>query len=152
MYQLFTINIIIICMDITLLGIEFASFYIIESEFKGVVYTIKLKMEFAVLGKLVRFVRGSQSSSTRQRSVGFEGEDLEDEASDFVDRERRTVDSIPRPNPPAQRNHQDDAGFLKREAELAEHVEGSGNATAKRSRSAEDQLHDHYEQAGYLSV
>jgi hypothetical protein len=37
-------------MDIALLGVEFANLYIIEVTFKGVVYSIKLKLEFAVLG------------------------------------------------------------------------------------------------------
>ncbi|KAF2725709.1 hypothetical protein K431DRAFT_188774, partial [Polychaeton citri CBS 116435] len=60
MNQLVAINIVIIIMDLALLGIECASLYILETLLKGVVYSIKLKLEFAILGKLIKFVRGSQ--------------------------------------------------------------------------------------------
>lgn len=62
MYQLFAINIIIIAMDVALLGVEFANLYIIETILKGVIYSIKLKLEFVVLSKLVQFAKGSPSS------------------------------------------------------------------------------------------
>jgi hypothetical protein len=72
MYQLLAINVIIIIMDLALLGVEFANLYLIETTLKGVVYSIKLKLEFAVLGKLVQFVRNrgasSNSSDPRQAS------------------------------------------------------------------------------------
>jgi hypothetical protein len=57
MFQLLAINVLIIIMDLALLGVEFANLYLIETTLKGVVYSIKLKMEFAVLGKLVQLVR-----------------------------------------------------------------------------------------------
>lgn len=63
MYQLLAINVIIILMDLALLGVEFANLYLIETTLKGVVYSIKLKLEFAVLGRLVQFVRDRTSSS-----------------------------------------------------------------------------------------
>lgn len=65
MYQLFAINVIIILMDITLLGVEFANLYIVESVLKGVIYSIKLKLEFVVLGKLVQFVTRPPNSIDR---------------------------------------------------------------------------------------
>jgi hypothetical protein len=63
MYQLLAINIIIITMDLALLGVEFANLYLIETTLKGVVYSIKLKLEFAVLGELVQFVQNRTVSS-----------------------------------------------------------------------------------------
>jgi len=63
MYQLLAINVIIITMDLALLGVEFANLYLIETTLKGVVYSIKLKLEFAVLGRLVQFVRNRANSS-----------------------------------------------------------------------------------------
>lgn len=73
MYQLLAINVIIISMDLALLGVEFANLYLIETTLKGVVYSIKLKLEFAVLGKLVQFVRNravsSDPSNPRQPSI-----------------------------------------------------------------------------------
>ncbi|KAL5114773.1 hypothetical protein ACEQ8H_007335 [Pleosporales sp. CAS-2024a] len=63
MYQLLAINVVIIVMDLALLSVEFANLYLIETTLKGVVYSIKLKLEFAVLGKLVQFVRNRAASS-----------------------------------------------------------------------------------------
>ena len=64
LYQLFIINVIIIALDIVLLGFEFANLYILEASFKGVVYSLKTKLEFAVLGKLVQLVRRERTLST----------------------------------------------------------------------------------------
>ena len=63
MYQLLAINTIIIAMDVALLAVEFANLYLIETTLKGVVYSVKLKLEFAVLGKLVQIVRSKANSS-----------------------------------------------------------------------------------------
>ena len=62
MYQILTINVIIIVMDVALLATAFANLYLIETTLKGVVYSIKLKLEFAVLGKLVQIVKVRTSS------------------------------------------------------------------------------------------
>ena len=64
MYQLLAINAIIIAMDIALLSTEFANLYLIETTLKGVVYSIKLKLEFAVLSKLVQIVRTKNTNSS----------------------------------------------------------------------------------------
>jgi len=72
MIQLVAINIAIILMDLGLLGLEAASLYILETLVKGVVYSIKLKLEFAILGKLVKFVSGNKVDDlARKNSVGF---------------------------------------------------------------------------------
>ena len=57
LYELFYINMIIIMMDLSLLGLEYANLYILEIVIKGVVYSVKLKLEFAILGKLVQYVQ-----------------------------------------------------------------------------------------------
>jgi hypothetical protein len=100
MYQLFGINVIIIIMDVALLGVEFANLYIIQTTFKGVVYSIKLKLEFAVLGKLVQFVTAApasidsekqryESSANRNRSPDLHRRyTKEEEIPDFVDATR----------------------------------------------------------------
>jgi hypothetical protein len=77
MYQILAINVIIIVMDLALLGVEFANLYLIETTLKGVVYSIKLKLEFAVLGKLVQIVKvrtnsnNSPSVDRRATSTGL---------------------------------------------------------------------------------
>ncbi|ORY12103.1 hypothetical protein BCR34DRAFT_663998 [Clohesyomyces aquaticus] len=67
MYQLLAINAIIIVMDCALLAVEFANLYIIETTLKGVVYSVKLKLEFAVLGRLVHFVHAQSGSAEHER-------------------------------------------------------------------------------------
>ncbi|EXJ75488.1 uncharacterized protein A1O5_02184 [Cladophialophora psammophila CBS 110553] len=59
MWELLTINAIIILMDIALLSLEYKGLRTMERAFKSFIYSVKLKMEFAVLGKLVNLVQSS---------------------------------------------------------------------------------------------
>ncbi|KAF2767469.1 hypothetical protein EJ03DRAFT_245254, partial [Teratosphaeria nubilosa] len=52
MKQLIAINAIIIFMDLVLIVLEYARFHSIQCLIKPLVYSIKLKLEFAILGKL----------------------------------------------------------------------------------------------------
>ncbi|EEA22571.1 hypothetical protein TMatcc_001420 [Talaromyces marneffei ATCC 18224] len=61
-YQLIAVNVLIILMDLTLLVLEYASEYAIQICLKGAVYSIKLKLEFAVLGQLVDFIRNKNGN------------------------------------------------------------------------------------------
>ncbi|KAJ5373680.1 hypothetical protein N7517_005686 [Penicillium concentricum] len=60
MYQLIGINCAIIAMDVLLLGLEYADYYAVQITLKGFVYSLKLKLEFAVLGRLVDLIQGSR--------------------------------------------------------------------------------------------
>ncbi|KAJ5812417.1 hypothetical protein N7474_008718 [Penicillium riverlandense] len=60
MYQLCGINVLIITMDLVLLGLEYANFYAVQITLKGFIYSLKLKLEFAVLGRLVEVNQGSR--------------------------------------------------------------------------------------------
>lgn len=60
MYQLIGINCAIITMDLVLLGLEYANFYAVQITLKGFIYSFKLKLEFAVLGRLVDLIQGSR--------------------------------------------------------------------------------------------
>ncbi|KAJ5179557.1 hypothetical protein N7492_002767 [Penicillium capsulatum] len=62
LYELVAVNILAIAMDISLMVLEFLGFYFTQVIFKATVYSIKLKLEFAVLGMLVSIVhsRGSE--------------------------------------------------------------------------------------------
>jgi hypothetical protein len=53
MWQLFSINVIIIALDITLLALEFSSMHVAQQTIKGLIYCVKLKLELAILNKLV---------------------------------------------------------------------------------------------------
>jgi hypothetical protein len=56
--QLLWINAFIIAMDIGLLSVEYASLFWLEVVLKGLLYSIKLKLEFAILNRLVAFTKG----------------------------------------------------------------------------------------------
>ena len=62
MWELFTVNLIIVVLDIALLTIEYLDYRTLEQTVKGFVYSVKLKMEFAILGKLVDLVQSTQRS------------------------------------------------------------------------------------------
>lgn len=66
MWHLIYVNLIIILMDITLLCTEYADLYEIQTTFKGAVYSVKLRLEFAVLNQLV-------SLTTRNSTAIFDG-------------------------------------------------------------------------------
>ncbi|KAJ5183533.1 hypothetical protein N7492_001149 [Penicillium capsulatum] len=83
-YQLLIINLIIIIMDLGLLVAEYMDYYVMETMLKGAVYSIKLKLEFAVLGKLIHLV---QNHIWKPES--FSGPS---ELPDFVDAARVTSD------------------------------------------------------------
>lgn len=88
--QLFIINFAFIIMDLALIGLESANLYTYQTTFKGLVYSIKLKLEFAVLGKLVHIAnphdRKPESSHLGRTSEG------PSEVADFVDATHLTSD------------------------------------------------------------
>ena len=63
MMQLIWINSIIIAMDVVLLGMEYSSNYEIEATLKAMVYSIKLKLEFAVLNQLMTLANSSVNNA-----------------------------------------------------------------------------------------
>ena len=86
MVELLIVNVMIICMDITLLGVEYASLYDLEVVMKTLIYSIKLKLEFAVLTELKSYAGPTHDSShvaaynldgsesaTRRRSSATQG-------------------------------------------------------------------------------
>jgi hypothetical protein len=76
MLQLFVINIVIVAMDIALLVIEYKNLHVPEVAFKGLCYSVKLKLEFAVLSKLV------EVAGLKRAPVGFHN--LFDDSNDLV--------------------------------------------------------------------
>ena len=62
MMQLIWINLIIIAMDVVLLAMEYSNIYYIEATLKAMVYSIKLKLEFAVLNQLMTLANSSVNS------------------------------------------------------------------------------------------
>jgi hypothetical protein len=80
MLHLIYVNVLIILMDITLLCTEYANLYEIQITFKGTLYSIKLRLEFAVLNSLMSLTRPNNSDEARDtqythsatRNVGLE--------------------------------------------------------------------------------
>ncbi|CAI7650484.1 unnamed protein product [Penicillium discolor] len=60
--QLLVINIIILILDIAIVVIEYVGYYAVQVLFKPVAYSIKLKLEYAILGKLIAIARGGTDS------------------------------------------------------------------------------------------
>ena len=50
-------NILVIALDVALLGVQYAGLFYIQGAFKPCVYGVKLKVEFAILNRLVDTVR-----------------------------------------------------------------------------------------------
>jgi hypothetical protein len=60
MWQLFSINVVIILLDIGLLAIEYRDLHVLEQTFKSFIYSVKLKLEFTILSKLVEVSKSTQ--------------------------------------------------------------------------------------------
>jgi hypothetical protein len=94
--QLLVINIVILILDVAVVGTEYAGYYAVQVMFKPVAYSIKFKLEYAILGRLIQVAKGGslerdQVSSSVQ---GFHSDPSEQTA---------TVGSVsltpPRPTP-----------------------------------------------------
>ncbi|PWY87069.1 hypothetical protein BO94DRAFT_565978 [Aspergillus sclerotioniger CBS 115572] len=66
--QLMLINITILMLDFAVVAIQYAGYYAVQVMFKPVAYSIKLKLEYAILGRLVKVVKAAnaQHPSTTQ--------------------------------------------------------------------------------------
>lgn len=63
MLQLLWINVAIIFMDIGMLTMEYLNKYFLEAVMKGAIYSVKLKLEFAVLNQLMQIARSSRNQA-----------------------------------------------------------------------------------------
>ncbi|KAF2152102.1 hypothetical protein K461DRAFT_162301 [Myriangium duriaei CBS 260.36] len=72
MWELFAINVVIICLDIALLTVAQLNFFAIEVTLKGLVYSTKLKLELGVLSRLVQIV--SRGGSGLQHTATFDND------------------------------------------------------------------------------
>ncbi|KAJ3529483.1 hypothetical protein NM208_g9736 [Fusarium decemcellulare] len=72
MNHLIFVNLLIILLDITILGLEYADQYEYQTSYKAFVYSTKLKLEFTILNRLVEMTTGSKdiSSGPRSRTAG----------------------------------------------------------------------------------
>ena len=84
-YELIVVNAATIAMDIVLLVVEYVGLYIIQVTLKTAVYSLKLKLEFAVLSRMVESVCGPLH--------GYHGSSSDDSYfPDFVNPDRVPAD------------------------------------------------------------
>lgn len=63
--HLIWINLVVVLLDITVLALEFAGHYDIQTAYKGMAYSIKLKLEFQILNDLVCITKASSYKTSR---------------------------------------------------------------------------------------
>ncbi|KAL1641098.1 hypothetical protein SLS58_006372 [Diplodia intermedia] len=51
--HLIYVNVVVVVLDVVLLGTQFANLYRVQTTFKPFVYSVKLKLEFAILNRLI---------------------------------------------------------------------------------------------------
>ncbi|KAF5002222.1 hypothetical protein FGRMN_528 [Fusarium graminum] len=68
MNHLIYVNILIILLDVTILGLEYADQYQYQTAYKAFVYSSKLKLEFTILNRLVEMTTGNKDGSSGPRS------------------------------------------------------------------------------------
>ena len=61
-FQLFVINVIIICMDVAIVSMQYLHYQLYQEAIKAFVYSLKLKLELNILSKLVNVVHGNKAS------------------------------------------------------------------------------------------
>ncbi|KAL0257997.1 hypothetical protein SLS55_007167 [Diplodia seriata] len=77
--HLIYVNVVVVILDVVLLGTQFANFYRVQTTFKPFVYSVKLKLEFAILNRLIAAVRGGNkfslpgSGGSRERGGTVDG-------------------------------------------------------------------------------
>lgn len=64
MIHLIIVNIVVVLLDIAILAMEYAGHYGLQTSYKALVYSVKLKVEFSILNKLVELTHGSTLSGS----------------------------------------------------------------------------------------
>lgn len=127
MWQLFSINVLIVFMDVALLVIEYQDRHVFQQALKGVIYSVKLKMEFAILSKLVALTSRDGGSSEATFTGAFEDYDatMNLGGRGMAQREPEfTTRGSPRPLEPTHGSHMD---LEKHEMAYVERTSGSGD-------------------------
>ncbi|EUC37270.1 hypothetical protein COCCADRAFT_1852 [Bipolaris zeicola 26-R-13] len=63
LYHLISVNALVILLDFSILALEFANLFEIQTSWKPLVYSIKLKLEFSILTRLVNLTRKARSGN-----------------------------------------------------------------------------------------
>jgi hypothetical protein len=68
-YHLIVVNVVVITLDITILALQYAGLYEIQTSWKTLAYAVKLKLEFEVLNQLVEFATRGFNTHSGTRHV-----------------------------------------------------------------------------------
>src|SRR3569833_3839484 len=71
MKHLVLVNINIVVLDITILGLEYAGQIQLQTAYKGLVYSVKLKLEISILNRLVELTTGGAIANSSARGHIF---------------------------------------------------------------------------------
>jgi len=63
--HLIWVNVLVIALDITILALEYGGYYDIQTVYKGMVYSVKLKLEFGILNDLANVTKAGQAGSVQ---------------------------------------------------------------------------------------
>jgi hypothetical protein len=86
--NLILVNILVIILDTTILVLEFANLYNFQISYKPFAYSVKLKLEFTVLNRLVELTAGGRDPHANghgESSSGSSGGRNNSDASDILD-------------------------------------------------------------------
>jgi hypothetical protein len=64
LWHLIIVNIMVVFLDITILGLEYADLYQLQTAYKGMAYSIKLKLEFNILNELIHLTSSHTDNGT----------------------------------------------------------------------------------------
>ncbi|KAL2830372.1 hypothetical protein BJY01DRAFT_227330 [Aspergillus pseudoustus] len=87
--QLLAMNIVVLVIDFVVVIIEYAGFYAVQVMFKPVAYSIKLKLEYAVLQRLVKIAKGGSATESAY-GHGFDSVPSTEELDRSQTRSRRS--------------------------------------------------------------
>lgn len=68
LHHLIYVNILVMLLDFSIVGLEFANLYEIQTSWKPLVYSVKLKLEFSILNRLVELTKSARSGDSRSYS------------------------------------------------------------------------------------
>ncbi|KAL7941559.1 hypothetical protein V8C42DRAFT_178227 [Trichoderma barbatum] len=71
--NLILVNILVMLLDITIVCLEFAGLYDYQISYKPFAYSVKLKLEFTVLNRLVELTRGGRELNSGEQTASSSG-------------------------------------------------------------------------------
>ncbi len=68
LWHLIYVNVLVMLLDFSIIGLEYANLYEIQTAWKPLVYSIKLKLEFSILNRLVELTKTARSCDSHSYS------------------------------------------------------------------------------------